>query len=130
MAVGSKSPTDVESPMCATVVQLVLVGAGCEATVPVVVVLAVTVVVVVVVLVEAAVEVLLEPGDVGVATAERMVVVVGNAATGVATSREAGVTADSATSPSRPALQPNDALASPTASTSAATRRGRATSRV
>jgi hypothetical protein len=125
MADGSKSPTDVESPICATVVQLVLMGAGCAAIVLVVTVVVVGVVVVTVVLVEVAVEVLLATG------ADRMVVVVvGNAATGVATSRAAGVTADSASSAPRPTLHPKEAVASPTASTNGATRRGRATSRV
>jgi Flp pilus assembly protein TadB len=129
MAEGSKSPTDVESPMCATVVQLVVVGAGCEAIVLVVTVVVVTVVVVPIVVVGVAVEVLLATGADAVAAAERMVVVVGNAATGVATSLAAGVTADSASSDPRPTLHP-EAVASPTASTNGATRSGRATSRV
>jgi hypothetical protein len=112
--------------MCATEVQLVLVGAGGA-----VVVLEVLLGVVVVVVVEM-VEVLLTTGGAAEALTEWMVVVVGVTATGVATSRDGRVTADWASSPfgSGPELQPKNAVAETTASARRATRRGRATSRV
>lgn len=109
--------------MCATEVQLVVVGAGGA-----VVVLAVLLVVVVV----DVVEVLLTTGGGAEALTEWMVVIVGVTATGVATSRDGRVTADWASSPigSGPELQPKNDAAAMAASAGRATRRGRATSRV
>jgi hypothetical protein len=111
--------------MCATEVQLVLVGAG--GAVVVLAVLLGVVGVVVVEMVEA-----LTTGGGAEALTEWMVVVVGVTATGVATSRDGRVTADWASSPlgSGPELQPKNAAAETTASARRATRRGRATSRV
>jgi hypothetical protein len=117
MKAGSKRPTDVESPMWATVVQLVVVGVGCT-----------TVVLVVLVVLEGgSVEVVVATGTVVVGTATRVVVAAAVAVAGVASSGDAAVAADSTSSPSAsgPLLQLTVDVAATTAS--ATTRRGRAT---
>jgi hypothetical protein len=131
MYAGSKRPTDVESPMCATVVQLVVVGACCT-TVVLVELVELVVLVVLVELVVVEVVIAVSAGGAGVTAGERVVVVVAVAAAGIATARDGDVTADTTSSPfaSIPALQPAAHSAEMTANASGATRRGRVTSRV
>jgi hypothetical protein len=123
MNAGAKRPTDVESPMWATVVHRVVVAATGDTIVLVVVD---TVVLVVVDTVDAVV--VTAGATVGVG-ATAWTVVVADAAVGVATTRSGRVDAAGSIAPGAcgSARQPTLTM---TTNASEATRRGRATSRV
>jgi hypothetical protein len=125
MYVGSKRPTDVESPRWTTVVHRVVVGATGATVLGVVAVVVVVVVVALVVVVDTA--------GVDAGAVDRLFAVAAVATVSAVTSRAVGAGVDPTSSPcaSGSALHPTaNVPTSVTTDASGATRRGRATSRV
>jgi hypothetical protein len=134
MNAGAKRPTDVESPMWATVVHRVVVAATGDTVVLVVLVVVTAVELVVLDTVDTVGAVVVAAGaPAGAGTTPRMVVVA-DAAVGIATTRAGRVDAACSISPcaSGAARQPAPTMTTTTGTTNAseATRRERATSRV